>query len=271
MREFYLINKLNEKWNLNQTDSFFHDPAGLGQEHKVKYEQIGNSFQKSEDYLKQKSISGKIKFSGYEVFEVFSKFIQYKPLVLEYSSNSTYHIDVSIDKIEKKELETLGLVAEIQMKSLGTFYKKIEKKNEETNIGKRYGYKYNYTYSDTSIGIVEIESDSTLLSKTKITLLGPCINPAWKHHVNGIMVEEGKLNCSIAAGHRAIIDSIVFPYEIAEYDERGSYIKDLYQQSDFATKRFINLQCGKNRISVSQEGSGKIIFFVEGRIEYESI
>ncbi|MEG2101743.1 MAG: hypothetical protein RRY99_09550 [Flavobacterium sp.] len=271
MREFYLINKLNEKWNLNKTDSFFHDPVGLGQEHKVKYEQIGTSFQKTEDFLKQKIISGKIKFSGYEAFEKFSKFIQYKPLILEYSSSDMYHIDVSIDKIEKKELETLGLIAEIQMKSLGTFYKKIEKQNVETNIGKRYDYKYKYTYSDTSIGVVEIDSDSTLLSKTKITILGPCINPTWKHNLNGLIVADGRINSSIAAGHRAVIDSIIFPYEIAEYDENGRYLRDLYQMSDFSTKRFINLQCGKNRISVSQEGSGKINFFIEGRIEYESV
>ena len=72
MRKFIIINAKGEEWNLNESGSFLAEPSGLGQEHKVKYEQIGNNFIKLEDLLEQKAINGTIHFSNYSKFLEFS-------------------------------------------------------------------------------------------------------------------------------------------------------------------------------------------------------
>lgn len=277
MREFSLINSLGNQISLNSSDTFFGDPSGLGQEHDVDYIQTGNFFVKSEDVLAQKKITGTMIFKGYEEFHAFSKFIQHKPITMSYTSAGTYSMKISIDKLEKGELDTLGLECDITIKGLTTWYKVINaEKAGETEEGKKYPFVYPFTYTDTTLGEISVESDSTLDSPCKITILGPCINPSWTHYVNGKMTLTGKMGsaetqCSIPEGNRLVIDATKIPYEIAEYDDKGVFIQDLYQQSDFSTDRFIIARFGTNKITFTHEGSGALKLLAEMRVDYESV
>lgn len=272
MRQFILINAQGSRWSLNDTASFFYDINGLGQEHKTSYEQIGNLFVKTEDALKQKSITGKIKFTDYASFERFSLFIQHKPLKMEYiPESSSYFIDISIDKLNKKELETLGLVCEIVIKGLGTFYRPVICENTDIREGKKYLYPYPYRYRDNVVYAIQINSNSTQESPVRITVIGPCKNPKWTHYRNGIQKASGKICCSIPAGNRLIVSNERVPWEISEYNQKEEFVKDQYQSSDFNTERFLMVGYGLNLISFSHEGEGKLNLIVEGRIEYESV
>lgn len=74
--------------------------------------------------MKQKEPSGQIKFATYEKYREFCLFIQHKPLVMEYITPAgNFLMDVSIDKLEKSELETGGLFCNIKLLGLSTFYK----------------------------------------------------------------------------------------------------------------------------------------------------
>lgn len=272
MRKFFITNARGEKWDLNQTESFFSGIGGLGQEHKADYKQIGNHFIKLEDLLKQKSITGQIRFCDYDGFLAFSRFIQHKPLVMTYEAAETVSIEISIDKLDKKELETGGLFCSVTINGMSAYYKTITTENFNVqSYGKKYDYAYDYQYADFASGSVEIESDSTLDGCVRLTILGPCLNPSWTHYVNGSLVCTGKVSCSIPDGNRLVIDDTKIPYEIAEYNSKGEYVQDLYQHSDFATKRFIMLGYGNNLISFSHEGTGAIMMIVEGRVYYESV
>lgn len=272
MRKFKLINARGDTWNLNDRVSFFNDPQGLGQEHDNKYEQIGNQFIILKKGLKQKNITGKINFSGYKEYSDFALFIQHTPLTLEYESYETVYVDVSIDKLEKTELSTGWIACAVKMSGLTSFYKMTRlEKSGDRNTGKIYPYSYPYKYADYSIGTVEIESDSTLESPTRLTIVGPCTNPSWIHYLNGNANVSGKVNCVIPDGHRLVIDNTQIPFEIAEYDSTGTFVQSLYQDSDFSTERFVFLGFGNNKISFSHEGDTVLSLIAEGRIEYETL
>ena len=51
----------------------------------------------------------------------------------------------------------------------------------------------------------------------------------------------------------------------------GEVIADRYQACDFTTKRFILLQNGTNRISLSHDGLNSVDMMVEAKISYETV
>lgn len=273
IRQFKLTNALGQTYNLNEQSSFFHNMKGLGQEHKVTYIQLGTQFLKEKEYLSQKGIQGKMYFDTYRNFFSFSNFIQHKPLILTYKSADTYCIRVSIDKLEKTELETGGLYCNILLKSLGTYYKpiKVENSQDKSEIGKQYPFKYPYTYRDTASGILIIESDSVLPSPMKISIFGPCVNPSYTQYVNDVLRSSGKVNVSIPEGNKLVIDTTEIPYSIRQYTIDNEFVQDMYSKSDFSTDRFITLEYGKNKISFVHESSGSLNVSIEARIEYESV
>ena len=273
IRKFTLTNAIGQTYNLNDLNSFFYNMKGLGQEHKVTYVQLGTQFLKEKDLLAQKNIQGKLHFSNYKEYAVFSAFIQHKPLVLTYVSSDSYNIQVSIDKLDKTELETGGLNCNVTIKGLGTYYRILTKENshEETDAGKKYPVTYPYKYRDTASGTVLIDSDSILASPVKINIFGPCVNPSYTQYVNNVQISGGKINATIPTGNKLVIDTTQIPYSIKEYSVNNLFVQDLYYKSDFSTNRFISLEYGKNKITFVHESSETLSVSVEARIEYESV
>ena len=68
-----------------------------------------------------------------------------------------------------------------------------------------------------------------------------------------------------------MIDDTTIPYSIKKLDSSNNLIADLYEYSDFTTKRFFFLQRGKNRIAIGHDGINDLELAVEARLEYESI
>jgi hypothetical protein len=48
-------------------------------------------------------------------------------------------------------------------------------------------------------------------------------------------------------------------------------ISNVYQLGDFSTERFMFLESGRNRISVSHEGTNSIMIAVEAKLAYASV
>lgn len=269
MRKFVLKNALGEEWDLTEVSSFLSKPKGLGGERKNTYVQVQNSFEMTESHLKQKDVKGEIVFKGYEEHYKFCAFIQHKPLILLYSiDNVTYMMKVAVEKLAKGELELDGLVCDVSFKGLTTWYKLLRAENLQSVEGKTYAYTYPYTYTNTAAGAVEIAVDSTEPSPMKLYVMGPCTNPSWRHYTNGELAAEGKVICDIEQGNKLVIDNTKIPYEIAEYTTGGAFVRDLYQCSDFATKRFLQAEYGLNKISFMQEGNTRLHAAVEVQVEY---
>ena len=271
MRGITLKNVIGNEWDLTQTFSFLSNPKGLGMERKITYVQIGNRNIITEDILKQKNPSGKIMFDTYQRYQDFCKFIQHRPLFLIYTAADTYMMQVIVEKFTKGETETAGIPGEITLNGITTWYKQIYVENVSQDGGKIYPFTYDYVYSDHGQGEIEFIAESTERSPVRISILGPCTNPSWSHYLNGILQTTGKITCNIADGRRLVVDTTKIPYEIAEYGANGNYMKDLYQDSDFSTERFVLAGYGTNSINFSHEGEGEMKAVVEVRVEHEAV
>lgn len=270
MRQFKLYNSAGQSYDLNDRGSFFHDPKGLGCENDADYERIGCQFLRTETGMKQPEPEGKIRFCDYDSYHAFAKFLQKSPLKLEYTAAETYYMDVEIKKLKKTELETLGLIIEIEFSGLGPWYLDVVKYLETSSIpGKEYAYTYPYVYKDSSRGTTRIESDSEIESPVQITVIGPAHNLIYTHYVNGVVVASGKILYDLPIGSRMQISSKI-PYTIQEIDSTGN-TKDLYQYSDFSTERFLWIHRGTNEIFFSHEGSEDLQVAVEAMIYYDTI
>lgn len=272
VRQFRLRNRLGAEVDLNTSEHFLYDPKGMGYEWDNEYERIGHQYLLTEEHLKQKEPEGIIKFNSYEGYRNFTKFTQYRPLTLIYNTDAgEYFISIYIKKIEKTEKESGGwLLGDIEFKAVGQWYKYIHLKSDPTLTGKTYSYEYNFRYSDSSRDSVAHEQESVLLSPTRITFLGPCLNPIWKHYVNGELVASGSVACYVPPGRRLIVSSIV-PYMIAETDAYGKVTNDRYQESDFSKERFISFRLGTNRVVFSHTGGEPIGVELEAYEYYDGV
>ena len=271
MRKFRLQNAIGTQWDLTVEDSFLSNPKGLGGERKTTYAQIGNRWIGMEDVQKQKNITGKVVFETYEKFHEFCIFAQHRPLTLIYVAAGTYMLQVSIEKIGKSEIEAIGLSSDITMKGLTAWYRILNVEDSDAGYEKKYPYMYDYTYADNATGSMEFDTDSVADNPIKLVVIGPCRNPSWVQYENGSVKAGGKVSCTIGNGNRLIVDATKIPYERAEYSQSGERVRDLYQNSDFSTQRFLFAGYGHNKISVMHEGSEEIHAAMEVMIEYDSI
>lgn len=271
MREFKLQNAVGKQWNLTVPDSFLSSPKGLGGERETTYEQIGNRWIGTKDIQKQKSITGKAVFESYEKFHDFCMFAQHRPLTLIYTSAGTYMIQVSLEKIGKTEMEAIGISSDIIMKGLTAWCRKLHVEDSDVGYEKKYPYTYDYTYADNAIGNLVFDADSVAENPVKLVIIGPCLNPSWTQYENGIWKAAGRVSCAIREGNRLIVDATKIPYEIAEYSQSGEKVRDLYQNSDFSTQRFLFAGYGQTKISVTHEGNAEIHAAAEVMIEYDAV
>lgn len=278
MRTFKIVNAMGQTYDMNSLDNFFHDPSGLGFERDTDYTQIGSRYIPQVDKFKQHDIQGTIRFRGsatesYPKYHDFILFMQHVPLTIYYTPDGTYRIDVYPKSIKKTEVDedAGGLDCNVSFSATNMFYKDIIISNDGTASGKVYPYKYNYTYSDFIPGTASIESDSAQESPCKVIIYGKAINPHWYHYLNGELVGEGKVNATIAAGNKLVIDSMAMPYQIRELDSKNNVVYDRYQLSDFNMSRFVFLQYGHNLISAGHDGASTLKLALEAMISYETV
>jgi hypothetical protein len=82
---------------------------------------------------------------------------------------------------------------------------------------------------------------------------------------------SGKVNGSVLANHKLVIDTTSIPYSIKQFDMLGNLISDMYQQSDFATQRFVRFGRGRNTVTVTADNTTNLNVGVEAQIEYATV
>ena len=277
IRKFRLINKDGAAYDLNSKQSFFHKVGGLGFKDDTQFQKIGTDFYALEEKFSQGEITGSIFFYGksaYSRYRDFTKFVRLTPLTLEYVTDDTYRIPVRVSEIDKTEMMDggIGLDCEVKLVATGLFYRSVTKYSETVYVGgKIYPYTYPYSYADVSANTLMIDSDSVADSPCRITIYGPCSNPIWKHYVNNELYATGAYLGTLRADHKLVIDTTTVPYSITERGVSGEVIADRYQSCDFTTDRFILLQHGTNRISLSHDGLNAVDMMVEAKISYETV
>lgn len=277
MRTFRLYDNDGNRYNLTSRDHlFFYAIDGLGFEQSAEFQRIEDRFALLESHIEQATIEGTIKFWQPEAelqYFNFAQFCQNQPIMMDYNNNyGTYSRRGIITKIERGDGDGNELLIKIQFKAQTPWFKEIIEYNPGTESGgKVYNYSYDYTYLKGGKNTITIDSDSYQSSPIKLVVIGPAINPSWRHYLNGELVTEGKINGIIGPDNRLIVDTTTIPYRIIQVDALGQLVSDLYQQSDFSTYRFVRFGHGRNTVTFSADESNILNVGVEAQIEYATI
>ena len=277
MRTFRLYDNDGNRYNLTSRDHlFFYAVDGLGFEQEAQFQRIEDRYALLESHIAQGKIEGTIKFwqpdAELQYFN-FAQFCQNQPIMMSYNNNyGTYERRGIITKIVRGDGDGNELRIKIEFSAQTPWFKEVAEYNPGTESGgKVYNYTYDYTYLIGGKNTITIESDSYQSSPVKLVILGPAINPSWRHYLNNELVTEGKINGIIGEGNRLIVDTTKIPYEIIQINEYGELVSDMYQQSDFSTYRFVRFGHGTNTVTFTADESNILNVGVEAQIEYATI
>jgi hypothetical protein len=287
VRTFTIVNANGISYDLQTKQRFIVNPSGLGYEESTNYQDFGAHYTPLDEGLAQGVISASIVFVGASRSEIYNKFFEFgkfarcNPLVMQYTPIfDTFFRQCRISKLNKTEISNGALQIDVQIACITPWYKtKSDYNSGVAGGGKQYllkdnglyGYDYSYSYSDNISQSVTIDNDGFEESPCKFVIYGYAVNPTWNHYVNGELFATGKADITVAANHKLVIDTTIIPYTMRELDMANNLIRDCYQLSDFSTERFIRLQPGKNRISLSHSGSNIVQVAVDAQIEFAAV
>ena len=277
MRTFRLYDNDGNRYNITSKDHlFFYKIDGLGFTQEAEFQRIEDRYALLNNYISQNKITGIIRFWQPEAelqYFNFAQFCQNQPIMMDYNNNyGTYSRRGLITKIERSDGNGNPLEIKIEFTAETPWFKTVSEYNEGTIVGgKVYDYTYDYKYSDSVINTVSIDSDSYQSSPVRLVICGEAVNPTWRHYLNNVLVSSGKVNGTVLANHRLIIDTTTIPYGIKQVDALGNLISDMYQQSDFSTSRFVRFGHGRNTVTFGADNTNVLNVGVEAEIEYATI
>lgn len=277
MRTFRLYDNDGNRYNVTSKDHlFFYKIDGLGFTQEAEFQRIEDRYALLNNHIAQNKITGIIRFWQPQAelqFFNFAQFCQNQPIMMDYNNNyGTYSRRGLITKIERSDGNGNPLEIKIEFTAETPWFKTVSEYNEGTIVGgKVYDYTYDYTYSDSVVNTVSIDSDSYQSSPVRLVIFGEAVNPTWRHYLNNVLVSTGKVNGTVLANHRLIIDTTTIPYGIKQVDALGNLISDMYQQSDFSTSRFVRFGHGRNTVTFGADNTNVLNVGVEAEIEYATI
>lgn len=277
MRTFRLYDNDGNRYNVTSKDHlFFYKIDGLGFTQEAEFQRIEDRYALLNNHIAQNKITGIIRFwqpqAELQYFN-FAQFCQNQPIMMDYNNNyGTYSRRGLITKIERSDGNGNPLEIKIEFTAETPWFKTVSEYNEGTIVGgKVYDYTYDYKYSDSVVNTVSIDSDSYQSSPVRLVIFGEAVNPTWRHYLNNVLVSTGKVNGTVLANHRLIIDTTTIPYGIKQVDALGNLISDMYQQSDFSTSRFVRFGHGRNTVTFGADNTNVLNVGVEAEIEYATI
>lgn len=277
MRTFKLFDNDGNSYDVTtKNDLFFFAVDGLGFKQATEYQRIEDRYAILSSYTEQKKIKGTLKFwqpNAERKYFDFAQFCQNTPIRMEYNPNyGVFSRSGIIEEIARGDGTGKSLEVTITFAAQTPWYKTITRYNDGVITGgKVYDYQYDYTYSSAVVNSVTIDSDSYQSSPVKLIIFGQAVNPTWRHYLNNVLQASGKINGTILANHKLVIDTTSIPYSIKQYDMQGNLISDMYQQSDFSTSRFVRFGRGRNTVAFTAENTNKLNVGVEAQIEYATV
>lgn len=277
MRTFRLFDNDGNRYNITSKDhAFFYGIDGLGYAQETQFQRIEDRYALLDKHIAQNKIVGTIRFwqPGAELqYFNFAQFCQNGPIRMDYNPGyGTYSRNGIITKIEKSDGNGESLTVKIEFSAQTPWYKNVSRYNDGSITGgKVYNYTYDYTYLQSAKNTITIDSDSHQSSPVRLVVLGPAVNPSWRHYLNNVLVTSGKVNGTVLTNNRLIIDTTSIPYSIKQVNAFGELVSDMYQQSDFSTNRFVRLGYGRNTVTFSADNTNTLTVGMEAQIEYATL
>lgn len=167
VRQFKLINDVEEVYDLMDTIHFMQNPTGLGQEMSTDYSVSNGYVTILSDGENAMQIGGEIIFAKYIYYKEFIYFLNKSNVVwLEYAYEDEEPVRAKIKKtvdIEKNEISGGALfcpVTFLRLEHWKSNKKQVVALEMQSTGGKKYPYQYKYKYSIGNVSKVEITNNS---------------------------------------------------------------------------------------------------------------
>lgn len=271
VRQFKLINAFGAEYDITRPEALFHAPSGLGWGMEANVERLGVTYIATDLQEVKQTPSGEMVFRGYEEYSRFLAFCQVGGLVLAYKPiNTWYYVKVLIN-IEKTEISYQNdhLICPVDFVITSYWYERVVAQTsepEESVTSKTYSYTYSYQYGAGVLNVFDV--DLALSSYFKLTIFGVATNPVYRVLKEGQIVKSGKINITIPANQKLIINTNPKEYEIGIYSLNNTKIGSRYSNSDFQTERMFALPSGASQLQVitDDESVPKVMLEVLKRV-----
>lgn len=294
VRYFRLINALGQIYDITTTEALFSSPKGMGLEREETYRPIGARFALVSSIPKQVPLEGKLILTppdAYIKYSEFMEFCTYTPLTIHYKpideyeyyqlrgvytgKDFNYFKEVTITEVDKGELTKFAtLEVDIKMMPLTPWYRRLDLSsdvNPDAGLIWEQTSDWSFLFENENTKTITFESDSTYPSPIRLIIPGPADTPEWKHFVNGVLASTGKLNYTVGVNEFLVIDDLGDTCSMYIKNGSGQVIANVYQNSDFSTQRFMQIQNGTNSIVVDDATGNSINIQAEVRLYYESV
>ena len=234
VREFRLINEKGQEFTfMNIHDNtLLTEPAGLGYSYNTEYQQLGDTFISNLRTIQQGQISGTLNFLNYDNYTSFVNFIEgseslklgYK---IPYSDGSTkeYFKDVSIQSLEKSQLQTNGILSEaVVFDCLSLWYEEntiiytIEQLTNEI----RWNFRWDSRFTDYDSRNLQYINQGHVEAPIYVEIDGQVVNPKIELYVEGELYQTVEINTTIAQYEKLLYDSRENQFFIGKQNTDGT-------------------------------------------------
>lgn len=234
VREFRLINEKGQEFSFMNIygNTLLTDPAGLGYSYNTEYQQLGDTFISDLRNIQQGQISGTLNFLNYDNYTSFVNFIEgseslklgYK---IPYSDGSTkeYFKDVSIQSLEKSQLQTNGILSEaVVFDCLSLWYEEntiiytIEQLTNEI----RWNFRWDSRFTDYDTRNLQYINQGHVEAPVYIEIDGQVVNPKIELYVEGELYQTVEINTTIAQYEKLLYDSRENQFFIGKQNTDGT-------------------------------------------------
>ena len=270
-RQFRLVNAAGEEYDLCDLSHAFYSPDGLGFKRDISSVRVGSAYVQVESNLSQQTIRGEMRFRSYELYSTFKEFISAGGLILKYQPKgftAWYYRDVEVERLDKSEIDRAAhrLICPIDFLCLSQWYEPANAKRTIDLTGENtvFPLVFPWVFSDAEKNELLLVNDRVNHAPCKITICGPCVNPAWTLKQDSETVMTGAMTLSIAAGEKLVIDANIGGMGITKITTAGAEV-DVYQYSNFNTARFVWAPPGESRLKFTHSTTAALDVTVEVR------
>ena len=270
-RQFRLINAAGEEYDLCDLSHAFYSPDGLGFKKDISSVRVGSAYVQVESNLSQQTIKGEMRFKSYELYSGFKEFISAGGLTLKYQPKgftAWYYRDVAVERLDKSEIDRAAhrLICAIDFLCFSQWYEPANAKRTLDLTGENtvFPLVFPFVFSDAEKNELLLVNDRVTQAPCKITICGPCVNPAWTLRQDGKTVMTGAMTLSIASGEKLVIDANIGGMGIYKITTAGAEV-NVYQHSNFSTSRFVWAPPGESRLKFTHSTTAALDVTVEVR------
>lgn len=259
IRNFYFENEIGQRIDCQKIDGnlFLYNVTGLGFEKETEYVQIGNTFVKNKENIKQNIIEGELEFYNM-TYDEYTNFIDFvlssKSLKLIYvpktSQRKEFYRDIDIVKIDKNEEDDYNvLISPITIYCKSLWYKQdvaiytIKAQDDEI----RWDFRWDSRFTDYDSRNLTYINKGHVEAPVLIEMSGHLVNPKIELYVEGELYQTVAFNVEIAEYEKLLYSTKENEFYIRKQNTDGT-IEDLYDLDfiDFYNDNVIRLPLNKS-------------------------